>query len=336
MNKKLSVTFDLLRFPLAVLVVFLHIAPVINTTDAIEATTQSEYVYMLSNMIVCKIATCAVPAFFLMSGYLMMINIKNLTLHVYVNKLKNRFKTLIIPYLLWNILAVIYLYATQQIDRPLTLPFVFLRPANFPLWFLRDLILLTSVFPLFYIIGKVFSRWAVCFVVMIFIAYPMPDMTAKYICIPIFFYFIGCWAGINKISLDGVSTRFQMAIVLLALSTLCYEVSFGGMKAWYADGLFLCSGTLSFFIIGNYLIEKYNVKPVGYLASGSFFVYCAHKLGVTYISKIGFSYLDIDSGVNQLMIFLVSPFITAFLCICIYRIGKRLCPGIMNVLTGGK
>ena len=47
-----------------------------------------------------------VPAFFIISGYLFFLNLNNFNLRTYNRKLYRRFYSLVIPYILWNLISL--------------------------------------------------------------------------------------------------------------------------------------------------------------------------------------------------------------------------------------
>lgn len=169
-NTTLSKTFDWIRFPLAVLVVYIHI----------DAIPQDSFLALSSGTMgtaeVCRkltmigvmdtIARVAVPAFFLMSGYLFFANMSSFTVDAYLNKLRKRVHSLLYPYLLWNLLAVAYcllmVYSgiapnVNGIDQAYNghwLRWFFITPASYPLWFMRDLIIMSVCSPIIYLLVK--------------------------------------------------------------------------------------------------------------------------------------------------------------------------------------
>lgn len=98
-----------------------------------------------------------------MSGYFL-YNKKKLTSSTYKQILIKRVKSLIVPYLLWNLASLILnilggniLFHSKDIGDILIL-FIkqtpSLGPINHPLWYLRDLFIFVLISPICYIIGK--------------------------------------------------------------------------------------------------------------------------------------------------------------------------------------
>lgn len=125
----------------------------------------------------------AVPSFFFISGYLFCKN--GLSFGIFVQKLKNRVKTLLIPYILWTLIAFVvlsvkylpcfesyfenlnkvpynlHLFIMSFIDRPVPEGFVSTHdPLLFPLWYVRDLMLLVLITPVIYFFRR-YSMWVI-------------------------------------------------------------------------------------------------------------------------------------------------------------------------------
>lgn len=336
-NSNLSKTFDLLRFPLAVLVVLLHIQPTVLPIqlDRLIAENPSEKIYLWVNMIGTKLATCAVPTFFCISGYLLVYNIKKLDFKVYLNKIKKRIFTLFIPFIIWNLLALGYLWSTQQITaKEINFSFIFISPANFPLWFLRDLISLVIVFPVFYWISRYGGTSAFLILTLFFIVgcsyYSFINLYYVYIS-SIYFFYTGIFCGTKKWHLDNLQIGVKMFILICFIGLLISSCLVRGYYSYYVNNLYLISAVGTVFIITHWCVSHLGVTAIGILSSASFFVYCSHKLGPTFLSKLGFHYLNLESDI---MIYLFSPLLTVALCLGIYYLLQRFTPKTLKILTG--
>lgn len=101
-----------------------------------------------SNLIVQEyfsqvIARVAVPIYFFISGFLFFHNVQ--TIVQWKKKILRRLKTLVIPYLIWNLGYGICLILISEIDIDTLysiIHHIFITPAINPLWFIRDLIIL--------------------------------------------------------------------------------------------------------------------------------------------------------------------------------------------------
>lgn len=101
-NSNESKALSFMRFPLASLIVLLHTGITCGPED---------FTYYLANYINAPIVQLAVPTFFFMSGYLFFIGKEEYNFNIYISKLKKKITTLVIPYIIWNLIAIFFLYS---------------------------------------------------------------------------------------------------------------------------------------------------------------------------------------------------------------------------------
>lgn len=131
---------------------------------------------------ICSIVLtdCAVPMFYIISGYLFFIKQDDYVWTEYKHKIQKKCKTLLLPYLIWNIMAIIA-YPEQFLEVSVTekiLGFWSRRmewgswsgPWNGPLWFLRDLFVVMVFSP---IISKLIKRIGIWLIILLIIPYIM-------------------------------------------------------------------------------------------------------------------------------------------------------------------
>lgn len=99
-----SQTITWLRFPLALLVIYIHSfgTPLTNSPDfgmAIYDNVRIFFSHIISRV--------SVSAFFVMSGFLLFYRVDEFSKNVYINKMKSRFKTILVPYLMWNAILIL-------------------------------------------------------------------------------------------------------------------------------------------------------------------------------------------------------------------------------------
>lgn len=333
MNKALSKTFDFLRFPLAVLVVYLHIdaMPLIKVLDFNWCNSDGSPIYYAITILIVKIASLAVPCFFVISGYRLFNSLGKLSLAVYGQKIRKRIKTLVIPYIIWNILAMIYLYITQDIE-PKSWQFVFLSPANFPLWFMRDLIVMTFLFPLFYWGIKLLGGYITIILGFLYLGNFIFHVGVCYFS-SIFFFYIGCYCGYKHILPINVKSLYGYILVYWACLGIDF-ILYGTALGLYWNRLYLIVGVFTVFVACYNVMIKHNIRVIPLLSSASFFIYLVHKLGFTYVSKIIFNYLPSNYYVKTLQ-FLIAPCIAVALCLGVYYLIKKYFPKLLFI-TGGK
>ena len=176
-DELLSKTISYLRFPLIVGVVFRH-----NKMDEIyiqgEIVNYSDWPWLtyIMELFSSILPAICVPLFFFISGFLFFYKV-DFDRNVYKRKLKSRYHTLLVRYLIWNLVGVIILLIQMH---PRLLPiFPLLKdyriditeflsyfwnkdlpmdppgvnedhPINYPLWFVKHLIILVIMSPIIY------------------------------------------------------------------------------------------------------------------------------------------------------------------------------------------
>lgn len=177
MTQQESNIIRVLRFPLILGVVLIH-CRVIGSDAAF-----GNGLYLTSAVInLCThfITSPCVPLFFFFSGYLFFCT-KNgtncFTSRDYFSKLRKRVRTLLVPYIFWNI-AVLALFAILHRFTPGLINaenhnvynyscMEFIRsfwnypndmPINYPFWFLRDLMIMILISPIVYLLNR-YGKW---------------------------------------------------------------------------------------------------------------------------------------------------------------------------------
>lgn len=173
MSKQLSRLISCIRFPMIVLVVFIH-----SNVGGLKmhgiVTDEGGAIYrFVHDFVSLGVSACAVPLFFVISGYLFYANVKEWDIHVYLSKLKSRISTLFVPYLFWNTLLILFFFLVQTLIPQMTsgshLPIAeygvndFLMaywnvgegsPICGPMWFVRDLMIFSVLTVFLYPIIK--------------------------------------------------------------------------------------------------------------------------------------------------------------------------------------
>lgn len=185
----LSKTVTALRFPLIVGVVFIHnnLATGISVNGVVHGMDCPQWYYFIVNLISGTFASATVPLFFFISGFFFFYN-SEFNNASYEKKLKSRFRTLFIPFLLWNLIAILwqmkcYLPFFYSFCSPVDVQLSITRiintffwntgnngifveagiedtisslpyPINIPLWYLRDLMAMVILSPVVYWLVK--------------------------------------------------------------------------------------------------------------------------------------------------------------------------------------
>lgn len=376
-----SAIIDLLRFPLAIMVVFIHMNPnVINLIEADFSLLSGHGVYNVIGIVLSHVLThIAVPTFYLISGFLFFINFQEWSWEGYRKKMKSRVKTLLIPYILWNITPIIltillifggvilkgnpveniHLYisniswhifydchewGTTRVNW-LGEHLRMTGPYDLPLWFLRDLIVVSTLTPLiYYAIKKL--KWYI--IAMLFVAYISRIWTLlPGFHITAFFYFTtGAYLALNKVNIIQFVNKYKHFLIPTSAILLILSTIFDGANTVIGQNIypfFICTGVFAAFLLASICIRRYHIQPNKLLVSSCFFIYAIHGISfpiigspLSYTNMIVHRIIPGNTGIEDGICYLVCPFITAFLCILILMAARRLFPKTTLLFSGNK
>jgi Acyltransferase family. len=360
----LSKTIELLRFPLAVAVVFIHIVCMNNIDIKLlhENPLSGESIYIFIVICFTKVLPLiAVPTFFMISGYLFFFKLKNWNIDVYLGKLKKRVFSLLIPYLLWNILFVLSEYIIYGItgkdisiitrtysDKGWYSIFfcatpsvgdIISTPVNTPLWFIRDLIVMVILSPIVYILIKNFKIWyvsvlGICFIFFFWFRIPGFGISA------FFFFSLGAYFSLNKLNFVEVFRKYRSMFYSISLILLLIAIWYNGESTsigYYAKRLYILFGVPAVVCLFSEFIIKDRIKPSKFLANSSFFIFALHMLIILpYTMAIINKLLPSNLPIVMIIKYFSYSIITVIICLLIYGLMRKIMPKTLSILTGNR
>lgn len=356
LDRESSLRLDLLRFPLIVGVVFIH---AYNSTVGFAGgdigISQPSYIGdFVRNFISQGVARVAVPLFFLMSGYLFFAEFE-WSLENYALKLKSRIKTLLIPFLFWNIVTLMVAALAQSI--PATRIFIsgkslwiagfgvldyvnaiigFTRsPIAYQFWFIRDLIILVLFAPVINIAVR-FAALPFFGLVLFYwllggwpLSAPSPEA--------LLFFFVGAYLGSNKKSLFysdnfgilAVGVYLPVAVIDALTVNQFFNIYLHkiGIVFWVSGALFLTK-----IVARNERLKLFIVR----LSGVSFFVFAAHEPLLTIFKKMLYKMLLPESPFAILFLYFFIPTITIAFVVLAHSGLARVAPKFASIVTGGR
>ena len=248
MGNNYSQALNLLRFPLAVIVILIHIW---GTSMTVSGQTVSINDYPITKniyyFVLAFLKSQSVPIYFFISGYVFFFKEK-FSNTIYKKKIRNRLYTLLIPYTLWNIFALLFIMLKyspimdsvyphldhSQLDlsfENLTsilgnyngkIEFIqfpvqdtWTYPLNFPLWFIRELILVTICTPIIYISICKFKHYSIIFLGIIWFITTLLNLSISQTVTAFFFFSWGSYLSITKMDIIIHFQKFFKTSVLL-------------------------------------------------------------------------------------------------------------------------
>lgn len=312
----------------------------------------------LSGGIFCS----ALPIFFLISGYYFFSKLEGWDWKQYRIKCKKRIKSLLIPYVLWNIAVIFFVILEAAASGMLhhntdSLSLLWEEfadrgwgrmlwdsnglgansPINLPLWFVRDLMVLVLFSPVIFVIAKNLKFVGV----MILIAFYLLGIElpiAGFSTTGIAFFTVGCYMRINKLEIVDNFRRYETCSYIVSLAALALQIyNAGGVHEAFYRKLLTLPVVISMFCITSHLKSDRRYKLLSSLSESSFFIYAFHFNFVLYFTgKV--SEVIVPSFVphSELVVYGFHIALTVMVCIITYKLLNRLAPSVLSMLMGGR
>lgn len=353
-----SKTISFLRFPLTVGVIFIHF-DLIEHPFTYHGVTYgldrpSWYVFLI-NFFSEVLPQVAVPLFFIISGYLFFRGAEAFDGTAYRRKLLKRGRTLLVPYVLWNLVAylfhALYLFLSgaalgEYLVSPLrifhnanggSIPY----PFDLPMWYVRELMVMVVFSPLVYWLVRRLGGWIVGLLgAAYFVWQPLVTPEGSWgvlLSQAAFFFTWGAWFAIRGENFVGAFRRLPfMPMVYLPVS-VADALTRGEACNLYIHQSGVVVGVVAVVALVAWLLERGRVRVSPTLAASSFFVYAFHTSVLFEVSKAVFVLFRLGDGIaSMLVLYVATPLLCATLCVAVYLLLKRFAPALCSLLTGGR
>ena len=324
-SKKKINKINYLSFLLACLVVLMH-------SVNIEVYGLSNGILFWVEKWVRELSDVAVPTFFIVSGFLFYQNYRN---GILPQKWRNRFFSLVIPYIYYQVLFHIPLIRmhinadTKSFSIIGLIKCSLLGTYNTPTWFLRYLIVYTIICPLLFFIMRNKYTGVLLLVAMSVLSYAFDIGTHGYIRYLVFYLF-GSYLGCNYVTEMRKKRDFVVipTIILLFITIALLFVNESFYNVMYIP-IRICQFALVWLIM-DFFSDK---KPIWWVNT-SFIIYVTHSLILEAIEKL-FLIAFGKTYIGAFLDFLLSGLFTVLLIIAIAWILRKF-PPLWRVLTGNR
>lgn len=347
-NKELtSRTIDVMRFPLAVMVVAIHtyFNESLNLMGT-EIPFSGEWAHELIRFFSIVLTDAAVPAFFVISGFLYFYKASPVSNQLYsrggyIQRTKKKIISILIPYIMWNLMAVVI--EPDCRDTPmdeLLLRFLGVDRQgtwNGPLWFLRDLFIMMVLAPVFeYVIRK--TKWLLPLIGLSLMIgnFAGDNIIPGLSYVGITYFSLGAYVGIYH--KDILSAILKKKVMLLSIFFLlmitrflggCMEGISGAVNAFLVKTetyLYILFSIPAWAIIASMIAERTTKMDTWkWLASSSFVIYVMHRLFNSKVSALGLLLLNKPaiSGIEAVILYFITISITVVVCMVTYWLLKK-------------
>lgn len=343
-----------MRFACILMVVLLHtVQPDFNVGDKLS------YYLILA---VHSLSRIAVPFFFFVSGYFFFNGFDDRwDWQLWLKKLKARFKSLFIPYVIWNVLAALYFIIPMFVGKNragfsglpawlsvhggplgfLCFDPVFHGPINMPLWFLRDLMVMCIISPLFYGAIKMMRKWGIVLIFCFLISNICSGYTG-FSRIAILFFMGGAYFSVNKINPFECFSKYKSLIYVIASLLLVSMIAIGDEKSLfyiYVQHFYEVVGGCALFNLVSRMNSSKTSLFGEWLLRSVFWIYASHIIILRTRSFHMFenaisSFSNFIGG--HFFYYIVVTGVLIICCILLYAIMNKCSKKLLVFLCGGR
>ncbi|RUM66464.1 MAG: hypothetical protein DSZ05_04250 [Sulfurospirillum sp.] len=347
-DKLLSRRIALLRFPLIVSIVYIHM----HTADIHFGGSYAHWFERTATYIAEYLARISVPLFFLLSGYLFFATLKP-TAEGYLKKYKSRFRTLLVPFLFWNALIFCFYLIAQTLpatagyfsgDRPIIPDLGFWErirlffgvgefqyPVAYQFWFIRDLLFMVLLSPLLYLLLR-FVPWLLLgglFIVWVQQWYPhhivQIDPTS------VLFFTLGAYGALKACDMRFFDTHRKAIVVVYLLLSLGALLT--GDNS-YLQQISIFVGVFAVLVLTAYFAQSAQADRLIEMEKYSFFLFAIHEPLQSVLRKVVLKAGHIESDIAFFLLYLLVPAATVWIVLQLYKVWEKYLPGLLRTATG--
>lgn len=337
MTKYISDKLTVLYTMLIIMVVYIH-----SYYPQGEAYPVADFLQKFTGCL----CTAANTLFFVLSGYLFARNVTDS--NSVVSKSLKRIKTLLPPYLIWNVLFVLVYVMLDLIPglgrfnnhgdmiarlshQPIaeTLNYLFVKPAAFQLWFIRELLVMFLFTPILCYIAR--KKWWLALLLA---------FASSLVYFGLVYFWTGLIIGIKRCDVENYyRSRWSVAVAALIYAGYALAVTLCGLQldTTLQIPIYLAS---IYFIWAAYdlcakgrLLARHGLWK--YICGYSFFIYCFHEPALHIFKKLALALCG-TSQASIIIFYYLNPLLLTITAVVVARLLKRFIPRVYAVLTGGR
>lgn len=300
--------------------------------------------HLIHDYISYGLCASAVPLFLLISGYLYFKGCEvQYKWKDYLEKNKKRFRTLVIPYLIWNVFILLLFLSAQSLmpnmmsgkHTPIMEYSLFDWimafwdagegfPINGPMWFIRDLIVLSVLSLLIYPLIK--NKWIGLAVVIVSFSLGVKDI----------YFILGAWLYIHGIDFVKYCKRIKWISLSGYLILVGVNMTIVGTIHDIISSIHVFWGVVAITGFVGYIYENRKLeRSMLFLSGTTFFIYAFHQQPLLLLCKI-WKKMCPNSDIMDIMGYFILPFAIIIISIVLYVMLKRIAPRALAIMTGGR
>lgn len=359
----ISKSISYIRFPLIVGVVLIHstFGDIVLQGESVKCDNElCPIYYNVSYILSHIIARICVPLFFMISGYLFFYKSDSFDFYQYVSKLKKRIGSLLVPYVIWNLISIIAFLLIQIFCQSLlsgrnksVLEYNFVdwllcfwdtskingtdttAPINYPLWYLRDLMVTVILSPLIYYLLKHFSSIIIIILGVLYI-FPLWQFPVGINPTAIFFFSLGAFISIRNLVDTQALISYKKYLLISYVLGVVLEFLYRGGE--YYNIIHHIVVIIGVFAVSSIVINRARSGRLHYnkvLSDSSFFIFVYHALPLAFIVKV-LLYILPNKDIVLFLIYLIAPTVIIFIGVLLSKILDNNFRGLSIFLKGSR
>lgn len=366
MDRFLSQKFRFYSFISIALLLYVHgynlhqayLTPYSTVREPLTITTFTEY-FLANGALRFRI-----PMLFIISGYIFALQNDRR----YVQLVKRRFITLIIPFLIWSAVGIAVTWLWQQF--PVTAQAVkdaqvdqlgdirlyaeigwsgilyrwLVKPVSFQLWFIRSLFIYNLLYP---VIKRAVTKFPVVWFSLVFLFWHTVYSFYFIEGMGLFFFSFGIW--VNKYNYPihkkpvwfsyYVSWLFYLGVSVIK-TFMAFELHPAEPATPYIlyalQDVSVVSGILAIWFGGDSIVKWcMSLKWFMWASKFSFIIFALHVPLINYVTRLTFIYCH-NIPDYRLLTYIIVPIFILMFCIAIGAFLRSVSPKVYRVATGGR
>jgi surface polysaccharide O-acyltransferase-like enzyme len=337
-----SSRIDVLRIILIGLIVLCHGGRFVGSDIPFAGTTVEFLLTFVNRGLDCV----AVPLFFCISGYLLLRKLE-LSPAAYASLIRKKAVSIGVPFLVFNGIWIIWIFAVGSIvmfgSRSFLLQTGIVHkllgigtsPINYPLWFLRDLLLIFAVSPVFLVFYKRLPVTGLSLLLLLwFVESPASEYSLAGFA---FAFYLGGFLARRGVNLRDTAGWDKYVFPVFLLGSVVV-----GLQPWIGldpyslaalKKVYQMVGVVAFWCLSR---RQWVQGPalLHRMASHSFFIFLTHEPTVSLLQSRLQLLWQPTGTVSQLLGYFVPGLAALFLLYGLACLLSRLVPGVYAVLSG--
>ena len=366
MHRHLSQKFKFFTFVCIALLLFVHgynlqvtyLTPFSIVEEKLTFTTFTEYLFANG------LLRFRIPMLFVISGYIFAIQDHR----PFLQRVKRRFGTLLLPYFIWSAIGLLFTYLLQQGE--LTAEIVaranldqlgdnrpysqigwggilfrwVLAPPSFQLWFIRSLFVYNLLYPVFRLGVTRYPIASFAFLFFLWVSLlQLPLLEGQ----GMFFFALGVWLQKRSYPLERKPEWYSDTLSWLVFVGICVIKTFMAFEfdeltptiKWALSVLHVlatASGVLAVWFSADGVVHWAMQREwFVWATSFSFFIYGFHVPLLNYLTTFFFMYGSSFQW-YRLSTYILAPSLMLLVCILVGALLRMALPRVYKVMTGGR